>query len=431
MSTAMVSRDAQDVFDAHVDEHLRRNYAVNLLYGLFGTTGFRLIMVPTFVPQYIKTLSGSNTIVGLLQLVGAVFRVGSPMFAVSFAEVPLTRLRVVGMGILMRVQILLMALAGFFLPDPINLVAFFVVYGFFNLFLGYQNVLYNTTMAKVIPTRVRGSFIGWRNFLGGLTAWGVARLAARWTEDLAFPGSYAWIFLASFVMTSIGIGFFAMTKEAPTPMEHDPPPPVPERLRRMWAMIHADRSFRNYVIARVLSTTSFIAQPFYIIYAKESLGLGIGGVAVITSYMFFSQTVMDPIWGRVADRLGFRFVFLFGLSAWILATCILLFVTPTLMLMNAVFALLGAATGGYQMSTNNLVLEFGTMQERPQRIAIASMASEAMRGIAPFAGGLLADAFGYSLVFWVSFSCLITSAFVMFTMVAEPRFAKTPQAPPG
>ncbi len=415
--------DRQAEFDAFVATHLRRNYIVNLLYGLFGTTGFRLIMAPTFVPQYIKALSGSNTVVGLLQLVGAITRTTSPVFAVSFAEARYLRLRVVGMGLAMRSQILLMALAGLFLPTHINIIAFFACYALFNLFLGYQNVLYNTTMSKVIPTRIRGTFIGMRNFLGGLTAFFVARLAGRLSEGLEFPLSYSYTYVTAFVLTVIGIGFFSLTREPAAPIDHPPAPSARERLRLMWAMTHADPSYRNYIVARLLSTAAFVAQPFYIIYASESLGLDFADIAVVTSTLFIAQTAASIVWGQVADRMGFRFVFLFAIVLWLIATVLLLAMPPTLGLMHVVFALVGPATGGYMMATNNLVLEFGTMEDRPQRIAVASMTSEAVRGVAPFMGGLLADAVGYKPVFAISLGCLLLAAVVMHTMVEEPRFA--------
>ena len=77
---------AQAEFDTHVDRYLRRNYLVNLLYGLFGTTGFRLFFAPTFVPKYIMTLSGSNFVVGLLQAVGSITHIITLFFAVHVAE---------------------------------------------------------------------------------------------------------------------------------------------------------------------------------------------------------------------------------------------------------------------------------------------------------------------------------------------------------
>jgi MFS family permease len=411
-------------FDQYVDHNLRRNYAVNLLYGLFGTTGFHLIMAPTFVPKYIMTLSGSNIVVGLLQLIAALSHIFSLLFAVRYAETSLLRKRVVAMGLLMRSQILFIALAGFFLPNNLNLIVFFVFYSLFSLFLGYQNILYNTTMSKIIPVRIRGLFVGIRNFLGGVTAWFVARVAAQLCADLVFPASYAWTFLAAFSLTTIGICFFALSNEPPTPFTYPPTPSPRKLLQQMWEMTRTDRSYRNFVIARVVSNASFIAGPFFILYAAETLNLSFSDIATITSYLFITQTISTLIWGRLADRLGFRFIFIMGLILMMTATAIILIMPPSLGIMYLVFSTLGAGASSFYMGSNNLVLEFGTIEDRPRRIAAVAIAGEFMRGLAPFIGGLLADLITYKSVFAVSLFFLIISALIMYRLVTEPRFSR-------
>ena len=44
-------------------KNLQRNIAAQLLNGMFGQTGFRLIQAPTFVPQFLLVLSGSEFVV--------------------------------------------------------------------------------------------------------------------------------------------------------------------------------------------------------------------------------------------------------------------------------------------------------------------------------------------------------------------------------
>ena len=44
--------DALGRYQAEVARHYRWNLGAHLLYGLFGTTGWRLITAPTFVPEY-------------------------------------------------------------------------------------------------------------------------------------------------------------------------------------------------------------------------------------------------------------------------------------------------------------------------------------------------------------------------------------------
>ncbi len=170
-NTGKNTADRQKAFAEDVRRNLRWNFTVNLLYGLFGTTGWQLIMAPIFVPTYMKELGGSNTIVGLLLFCGGLSRFLTPPVTASLVEhEPLMKNKAVLVGSLMRAQVLFMALAAFFLPRWLNLIEFFVVFSLFNLFLGMQHVIYNTVMSKVIPVDRRGRFIGLRNFHGSVSA---------------------------------------------------------------------------------------------------------------------------------------------------------------------------------------------------------------------------------------------------------------------
>ncbi|MCP4751750.1 MAG: MFS transporter [Proteobacteria bacterium] len=412
---------AQTVFEDHVKRNLRRNYAVNLLYGLFGTTGFRLFFAPTFVPKYIKTLSGSNIVVGLLQAVGSLMHIITLIFAVRIAETDRLRNRVVVIGLSMRVQILLMALAGFFLGNRLNLIMFFIFYALFNLLIGIQNVVYNMIMSKIIPIDIRGTFVGIRDFLGGFTAWLVARQASVMIADIPFPQSYAWIFLTAFVLTTTGLCFFAASREPAAPSAYAPTPPILKLFGEMKTMLRLDPSFRNFVIVRALSSASMIGMPYYILYATDSLNLHFSDVADITTYLFITETLFTLVWGRLADRFGFRAVFLLGLLFMTSAIALLIFVAPTLILIRLVFALVGAGMGGFMIGSNNMVLEFGTMEDRPRRIVVAAIAGDIMRGVAPLFGGFVADTCGYLQVFWLGLALLLISVAVLYRLVEEPR----------
>ena len=180
--------EKQKAFDEDVRRNFRWNFTVNLIYGLFGTTGWQLIMAPIFVPTYMKALGGSNTIVGLLLFCGGLSRFLTPPVTASLVEhEPLMKHRSVLVGSFMRAQVLFMALAGFFLPRWLNMMEFFVFFSLFNLFLGMQHVVYNTVMSKIIPVDRRGRFIGLRNFLGGVSASLVGLIAGSLIENLRFP----------------------------------------------------------------------------------------------------------------------------------------------------------------------------------------------------------------------------------------------------
>src|SRR6218665_3165796 len=81
---------------------------------------------------------------------------------------------VYAVGWLMRLQILGLALSAFVLSGSWALGAACVFLALFGFFAGVQGVTFNVLMSKVIPVTQRGRLTGMRNFLGGLTASGVA-----------------------------------------------------------------------------------------------------------------------------------------------------------------------------------------------------------------------------------------------------------------
>ncbi|HMP62306.1 MAG TPA: MFS transporter, partial [Phenylobacterium sp.] len=163
---SLAEREAE--YETFVWANLKRNYIAHYLHGMLGMTGFRLVNAPTFLPAYLFAISGSSFIVGLglaLQQVGGVL---SPIFGATQIE---HRKRVmpaaVWMGGLARVQIVGMALAGWFLSGQPLVVAILFFMFLFGLFMGTQRVVFSILMAKVIPISRRGRLQAWRNATGG------------------------------------------------------------------------------------------------------------------------------------------------------------------------------------------------------------------------------------------------------------------------
>jgi len=135
VATQAEAREA--AFQQEVRENLRRNYLAHLSHGLLGQTGMRLINAPIFIPAYIAALSGSDWIVGLargLQYLGMFL---SPIVGAMLIE-HRRRVLPVGLviGVLMRIQILGLALGGLLLPHPWPLISACVFLGLFGVFLG-------------------------------------------------------------------------------------------------------------------------------------------------------------------------------------------------------------------------------------------------------------------------------------------------------
>lgn len=425
---ALSDKSAKErAFNDEVRRNFRWNFTVNMLYGLFGTTGWRLIMAPTFVPDYMFKLGGSNTLVGLLLFFGGFSRFLTPPLTAPLVEhQPRIKGKAVVIGSLMRSQVLLMALGGFFLPPRLNLISFFIFFSLFNMFLGMQNVVYNTVMAKVIPVETRGRFIGLREFAGGVTASLVALVAGYLIKTLVFPHSYAATYLLAFVLTCAGLVFFAFSREPAAPVVLAKSP-LFERLRSLPALLRADKNFASYCLCRAVGSFALMSNPFLILYAGNKMPITGKELGQLTFCYFIAQTCVNLLLGRVADRNGFRRVFLISVSIWTLALVMLVAAPASYSLAVAVFLALGAGVGGFNMAMSNMVLEFGDTAGMPMRIALVNSIGEISSAIGPLIAGFLADNVSYKSVFSLSILFTLLALAIMYSRVTEPRahYART------
>jgi MFS family permease len=413
--------DAEAGFESAVRANLRRNYLAHLGHGLLGQTGMRLINAPTFVPAYVFALTGSELAVGVARSLQYLGMFLSPVAGATVIE---HRHRVVPValwvGALMRLQILGLALSGLLLAPPAALVATCVFLGLFGTFLGVQGVAFNFLVAKVIPVERRGLLVGLRNALSGVTAAFVAIYAGRvLVENDALGDGYAATFLLAFVLTSCGLAMIAFVREPDSPRVRAISG-VRERLRDLPALLRSDRDFTRYFAARALAVAGRMAVPFYWIHAGRRLELGGSRLGELTAAFVLAQSVGNLFWGVIADRVGFRVVFLASLGLWMLSALLLL-ETASYARLVLVFAGLGAGLGGFQMSAQSLVLEFGSRHNLPLRIAVANSASELVAAGGAVAGGVLAVWLSLEAVFAVAIACQAVALVIVAVSVRDPR----------
>lgn len=415
-------RHAEQRYDIFVQRNLTRNFLAHLVHGMFGQTGFRFINAPTFIPAYLLLLSGgSNMVVGVAMALQGFGQMLTPMVGANLIS---HRQRVLPLGFLvgsgMRVCVLLMGLAGFFLDEQGTLIAVICLLGLFGLFDGMQGVIFNFLMSKVIPVKKRGRLTGMRNFLAGITSAIVAYVGGTYLigESSSLSG-YSWTFLLAFVLTAFGLLTLTAVRE--------PQPPTVmtqvsflQMLKSLPEFLRNDRAFTRYFIARAIATMGRMAMPFYILYAGASIGLSGVTLGIVTFAFTISGTISNLVWGAIADAKGFRLVFVSSTILWVVSSALLL-IHPEYVLTIIVFAGIGAASQGFENSSRNIVLEFGDRSSTPTRIAIANTASQVAGSIGPLLGGVMATFFGYESVFVVAIVFLLCGAVMVQLFVPEPR----------
>jgi MFS family permease len=411
---------AEAQFQREVLQHLPRNFAAHMVHGMLGQTGFGLIQAPTFLPAYVYALSGSNAMVGSTRAAQALGMLLTPVLGATLIEHRRRVLPMVfGTGMGMRLSVLGLALAGFFLGKHANLVAICLFLGLMGLFTGMQSVTFSFLVSKVIPVERRGALGGARRAVGGLVASGVGVVGGYLVKTNALGNGYASVFLVAFALSTAGLMSLVVIREPLSP-EVRAQTSLGTRLRELPALWRSDAGYRAYMWARALGAGGRLAVPYYAIYAGKQIEMPLEGIGWVTAAYVVSQNASIILWGLLGDRRGFRDVLAFSLLVWTAATIALIY-SGSMAGVLCGFVGLGVGAGGFELGSMNLVLEFGSREDLPMRIALAQSGEQLVSVAAPLIGALIVEMFSYRHMFWVAVLVQSAAFAVALLKVDEPR----------
>lgn len=396
-----------------------------MLHGLFGQTGFRLVSAPTFLPAYLFMLSGSDVAVGLARSLEAAGTVASPMVGASLIG---HRKKILGITLAtsaaMRLQILGLAAAGFLLGANATVYAVVVFLALMGVFQGVAQVTMNSLRAKVIPIHRRGIVSGARHFLAGLASAALSYVAGVYVIDANLLGNgYSSVFLIAFGVTTIGLLALALTHE-PRAESVRRRASIVETFKAVVPILRRQPAFRRFFIARALGSCGRMALPFYILFVGTRMELTGATLGLLTTVWMLTSSTANLLWGLLADRRGYKIVMLVTLACWTASHVQLLFI-DNLLGVIVFFVLMGTASGGFQQSGQNMVLEFGRVQDIPIRLAASGSAVNLVAAVGPLAGGVIVALTGYVELFVVTTALQVLALVIIAVAVPEPRHLRS------
>ena len=188
-------------------------------------------------------------------------------------------------------------------------------------------------------------------------------------------------------------------------------------------------------IAQATAIVGFdFTLPFIPLYLQHDLGVhGVGQTALWAGLISFGPaipaTVFGPLWGRLADRLGYRVMLLRAIvCAAILLACMGL--APSAAVLLGLRMIQGALTGTVY-SAQALVAASVPERETGRSMGLLQMSVYIGATFGPIAGGVVAELLGYRAAFAGAGILLGASAVVVFFFVHEParRTAKVDDSP--
>lgn len=199
--------------------------------------------------------------------------------------------------------------------------------------------------------------------------------------------------------------------------------PFRQRIGQFPALL-SDRSYRNFLIAQVLTIAARAASPFYVLYIGRTIPLDGKVIGLLSLAFLGADTVTNLIWGALGDKAGFRRVFILSSGIWI-GGVLLLMTAQTLPVVVVAYLMFGAAMSGYLMASTTIVLEFGERQDIPMRLALSTTAEGLVSTVGLLSAGLIAAVFGYGSLLWLALATLTAGLLVMIFAVRDPRFVRT------
>lgn len=227
--------------------------------------------------------------------------------------------------------------------------------------------------------------------LAGLLGAGLVDLWAQQFPQFRM-GGYCGVFGLAIAAAMLSTWFLSRMPDMP--MTAAPP----ASLARLFQRPFRDRNYRRVMI--FLAAWNFavnLAMPFFTVYLVQDLGTPLSVPIVLAVVGQLANTASLPWWGRMCDRSSNKAVIALAGPALILS--ILLWVAAaepaphafTLPLIFAVQLLVGAAGAGLDLACGNLAYKSAPQGETTVYLGTNGLIKSLCGGIAPIAGGLLAQ----------------------------------------
>jgi len=412
-------------------EHTRWNFAVFVTESTFFMAGMAWVDPYAVLPLFIGRLTPSTVVVGVITVVQ---QLGWKLPQIFMAAVlghrphklPFLRWPVLFGRAPFLIFILYLWTKG---VEDANTVIWFLVIAYSCVALGngVLGISWHDIIAKSVPSQLRGRFFGTMQFATAVSAFAIG-FVVRWMlgeNGPGFPRDYMILFTAMTLFLTLSTIGCWLIREPIRPVL-DRPQSVKQVFLSTGPMLR-DRSFRTLAVASLLGFAVAFSAPFYVVFAKEILGVRESLAGVYIWAMTIGGALASILWGYLNDNSGPRSV-MRGAGILVTLTPLLAVALPPLMLLSQstasllpyafalVFLAAGSAIGALWMGGTNYLFELCSDEDRPRYIAIYHLCTLPAALNALLVGWLL-----NSLAFQIVFLMLATAgAMALVTTLGMP-----------
>lgn len=421
------------------DPNLRRNLVALTLDGAFFSAGSAFYDSSTVLSVFVSTLTSSRFVIGLAATARTIGWFLPQLFVASLTEHLRYKSKlVIANSFAHRFLLLLMAGVIYVYAGDrpaLALAIFLPIFLVSAISEGVNGVPWTDVVANTIPADRRGALFANQQIVGGLAAFANGFVVRAILLKTPYPEAYVILFLCTFLGFLGSIVSFLWVREKPAPEVKGRRRTLGSYLGSLPAIWRGNRSFARVMKARFCLGFIFLSMPFFVLHARENIGVDLGTVGIFVSAQMLGSLVGSAMAGRLSDRTGNRAVVIIAVLAAFLTPTAALALTWARALGAAILAarafplvyfFAGMTFGAGYIGFTNYVIDVAPQVERPTYIGLSNTL------MAPFAflstaGGILATVLGYEAVFALSAAVGLLGVVQSFRLV-EPR--RQPGWPP-
>ena len=426
-------------------KQVTKNHWLAVLNGMFIELGMTLANPGMVLPVLVRQLGGSNALIGLLPTI----RFGGwflPQFVIG-QWVQSRRRKVPIVVAIDLIRIALYAAIGAILftlgarMPALALTLVLLLFTITRFSAGSAAVARMDLYGALVPRHKRAALIASKGFWGGLAGFG-AGFAVGYVlneQHIPFPQNFALLFTVAAGCFATASFLMSRTREPPrdtTPSDSN----LKQLLKRAGVLLKRDAQYRRYIMMRVLIGMIRIAGPFYIIYAIDVLHAPASIAGAYLSMLTFARILSTPLWSRVLDRRGHKFVLQFAsvllASSTLLAVLIPALIRPlalpdtvTGIAFGLVLIVQGLASGGHNVSLLPTLYEIAPAKERASYIGLLNTILGPTSFVSTLSGALI-DRVGFSPMFLTAGALVMGGFLIGCGLQIERNPSKAAQSTP-
>ncbi|MBN2007293.1 MAG: MFS transporter [Anaerolineae bacterium] len=296
---------------AHSDTppHYRQNFWCLALDFCFFGIAMSFIGPSTVVPGLLSELGASAFIIGFVStLQRAGWLLPQLLAARYLADKPYKKPYVILPSALCRPLFLVLAgmIWGFGARSAqLTIGLFLPLYALFWIGDGLSSLSWFDLLSKTIPPKRRGRLTSVGQTLSGIFGF-LGGIIVEWMlseKGFTFPNNYASLFLVGFALLALSFLSISFVKE-PVGQSGKTVPRWRDFIPQLGNVLKRDHTFRRYIIARQFFNLNFLATPFYITHALETLQLPDRVVGRYTSIGIVGAVLAALWFGWINEHQG-------------------------------------------------------------------------------------------------------------------------------